>query len=143
METTSISLRWHLTYMMKYPEYQDKVRKEIFDVVGTNRLPSMSDKPNMPYTQAVIHEVQRHSNMVPILGTHFKFYAVLEKTIPFSIGKRNCLGEGLARMELFLIFNALIQKYEFVPKSSIDLSPVWGGALTSKPYKCQLIPQIA
>uniref|UniRef100_A0A1I7TNA2 CYtochrome P450 family n=1 Tax=Caenorhabditis tropicalis TaxID=1561998 RepID=A0A1I7TNA2_9PELO len=193
METTSNSLRWHLAYMMKYPEIQDKVRKEILEVVGPNRLPSMSDKPNMPYTQAVIHEVQRHSNMIPMLGTHMnvdsttiqgkgipagtwvmaqiwsvmkhdkvfedshKFNpdryllsdgktfdkAVLEKTIPFSIGKRNCVGEGLARMELFLIFSALIQKYEFVATSNIDLKPVWGAVLTTKPYKCQLIPQTA
>ncbi|CAO4386798.1 unnamed protein product [Caenorhabditis nigoni] len=191
METTSNSLRWHLAYMMKYPEIQDKVRKEIFEVVGTSRLPSMSDKPNMPYTQAVVHEVQRHSNMIPFLGTHtnteditvkgqnvptgsmifaqiwsilkndsvfeesHKFNpsrylqadgktlnkAVLEKTIPFSIGKRNCVGEGLARMELFLIFSALIQKYEFVPNENVDLTPVWGAVLTSKPYTCQLIPQ--
>uniref|UniRef100_A0A8R1I856 CYtochrome P450 family n=1 Tax=Caenorhabditis japonica TaxID=281687 RepID=A0A8R1I856_CAEJA len=193
METTSNSLRWILAYMMKYPEVQDKVRKEIFDNVGTTRLPSMSDRPNMPYTQAVIHEVQRCSNMVPFLGSHcnleetqiqgktipagtivfgqiwsilkndpvfeesHKFSpdrylhadgksfdkAVLEKTIPFSVGKRNCVGEGLARMELFLIFSALIQKYEFVPNSSIDLTPVWGAVLTTKPYTCQLIAQAA
>ncbi|EGT40416.1 hypothetical protein CAEBREN_29368 [Caenorhabditis brenneri] len=183
METTSNSLRWHLAYMMKYPEIQDRVRKEIFDVVGTSRLPSMSDKPNMPYTQAVIHEVQRlnelcgnpktdisdvedttiQGNPIPA-GTFvmsqiwsvmkhdknlefkqylFVFQAVLDKTIPFSVGKRNCVGEGLARMELFLIFSALIQKYEFVPTSKVDLSPVWGAVLTTKPYTCDLIPQAA
>ncbi|CAA90616.1 CYtochrome P450 family [Caenorhabditis elegans] len=191
METTSNSLRWHLAFMMKYPEVQDKVRKEILDNVGTARLPSMSDKPNMPYTQAVIHEVQRCSNMIPFLGSHQckeeteihgnrvpagslvfaqlwsvmrndtvfedpetfnpsrylqsdgKTFdkAVLEKTIPFSIGKRNCVGEGLARMELFLIFSALIQKYEFVATSNIDLTPDWGVVLTAKPYTCNIIPQ--
>lgn len=69
------------------------------------------------------------------------FQAVLEKTIPFSIGKRNCVGEGLARMELFLIFSALIQKYEFVATSNIDLTPDWGVVLTAKPYTCNIIPQ--
>ncbi|EFP08874.1 hypothetical protein CRE_18036 [Caenorhabditis remanei] len=201
METTSTTLRWSLAYMMKYPEIQDKVRKEIFDVVGTSRLPSMSDKPNMPYTQAVIHEIQRHSSMIPLLASHTniedivlkgqtipsgtrvfaqlwsilkrdsifeetdKFnpdryllqdgktmnksiierliQAVLERTIPFSIGKRSCVGEGLARLELFLIFSAMVQQYEFVPNGQIDLTPVYGGALAAKPYTCQLIPQIA
>ncbi|CAL2051387.1 unnamed protein product [Caenorhabditis brenneri] len=193
METTSTSLRWHLAFMMKYPEIQDKVQKEILDVVGTSRLPSMSDKVNMPYTQAVIHEIQRCSNMLPVLNSHLsvedtviqgkkvpagsmlmsqiwsvmnhdkvfddseKFNpgrylladgktfnkAVLEKTIPFSVGKRNCAGEGLARMELFLIFSALIQKYEFVANSKIDLTPIFGAVLTTKPYTCQLIPQLA
>ncbi|ULT84222.1 hypothetical protein L3Y34_013101 [Caenorhabditis briggsae] len=151
----------------------------------------MSDKPNMSYTQSVIHEVQRQSDMIPLLGTHknnqditvkgvnlssgtvvygqiwsimnddsvfeenHKFNpsrylqadgkmlnkALLERTIPFSIGKRNCVGEGLARMELFLIFSAVIQTYAFIPNSNIDLSPDWGAVLTSKPYTYQLIPQ--
>lgn len=193
METASNSLRWHLAFMMKYPEVQDKVRNEIFENIGTARLPSMSDKQNMPYTQAVIHEVQRCSNMVPILATHMntedvlvkehniptgtllfaqiwsvlkndpvfeensKFNpdrylmpdgktlnkTVLERTIPFSVGKRNCVGEGLARMELFLIFSALIQKYEFIPKTNVDLKPVYGGVITVKPYLCELVPQNA
>lgn len=34
---------------------------------------------------------------------------------PFGMGKRTCLGENLARYELFLIFTTLLQKYEFLP----------------------------
>ncbi|KJH50399.1 unspecific monooxygenase [Dictyocaulus viviparus] len=34
---------------------------------------------------------------------------------PFGMGKRTCLGENLARYELFLLFTTLLQKYEFRP----------------------------
>ena len=34
-----------------------------------------------------------------------------EHWVPFSLGRRQCLGETLARAELFLFFTALVQHY--------------------------------
>ena len=46
------------------------MRKEIEDVVGFNRRPSLADKPAMSYTEAVISEVQRLANIAPIAVLH-------------------------------------------------------------------------
>ena len=41
--------------------------------------------------------------------------------LPFGIGKRNCLGEGLATMELFIFISALVQKFEFLSENEAQL----------------------
>jgi cytochrome P450 len=33
--------------------------------------------------------------------------------LPFSVGKRACIGESIARQQLFLIFTSLLQKFSF------------------------------
>uniref|UniRef100_A0A3P9N2W6 Cytochrome P450, family 2, subfamily N, polypeptide 13 n=1 Tax=Poecilia reticulata TaxID=8081 RepID=A0A3P9N2W6_POERE len=183
-ETTSKTLQWGLLYLIKHPHIQDKVQEEIDKVVGQSRQPTMADRSNMPYTDAVIHEIQRMGNIVPlnalrmaardtVLGGYFipKGTAVMpnltsvlfdknewetpdsfnpkhfldedgrfirkEAFLPFSAGKRACLGEGLARMELFLFFVILFQKFHFSTPDGVELSTegITGATRAPHPFK--------
>ncbi|XP_078126607.1 cytochrome P450 2K1-like isoform X1 [Sander vitreus] len=60
--------------------------------------------------------------------------------MPFSAGRRVCLGESLARMELFLFFTALLQHFRFTPppgvtEDELDLTPAVGFILAPSPHE--------
>ena len=42
--------------------------------------------------------------------------------VSFLIGKRNCVGEGLARMELLLFLSAIVQNFEIRCPEGVKLS---------------------
>ncbi|CAI5639964.1 unnamed protein product, partial [Oreochromis niloticus] len=69
-ETTTTTLHWGLLYMIHYPDIQKKVQAEIDAVAGSCRQPSTSDRENMPFTDAVIHEIQRMGNIIPLNVVH-------------------------------------------------------------------------
>ncbi|XP_028818306.1 cytochrome P450 2J2-like [Denticeps clupeoides] len=66
-----------------------------------------------------------------------------EAFLPFSIGKRVCLGEQLARMELFLFFTSLLQRFSFSPPEGEEPSLEFrlGATLCPKPYKLCAVPR--
>ncbi|XP_040283166.1 cytochrome P450 2K4-like [Bufo bufo] len=158
-ETLSTTLRWCLLMMIKYPHYQEKVQEEISKVIGMAQ-PKYSHRLQMPFTNAVVHETQRFSDVVPMSlprestrDVNFRGYHIPKGTqiIPlltsvlydkkqfkapeefnpinfldsegqfvkneafmvFSAGRRVCAGENLARMELFIFFTSLLQKFTF------------------------------
>ncbi|XP_062990634.1 cytochrome P450 2D14-like [Elgaria multicarinata webbii] len=65
IETTSSTILWGLQYLVLYPEVQKRVQEEIDRVIGEVNSPRMEDQPNMTYTSAVIHEIQRYADVVP------------------------------------------------------------------------------
>ncbi|XP_068449181.1 cytochrome P450 2J6-like [Clinocottus analis] len=183
-ETTSKTLQWGLVYLIRSPHIQDKVQAEIDGVIGRSRGPTMADRPDMPYTDAVIHEIQRMGNIVPLnglrmaakdttLGGYFipkgtsvmpNLTSVLfdpaewdtphtfnpehflgaggrfvrrEAFLPFSAGKRACLGEGLARTQLFLFVVTLLQRFRFSTLDGVELRTggITGATRSPHPFK--------
>ncbi|KAL2098202.1 hypothetical protein ACEWY4_007409 [Coilia grayii] len=159
-DTTTNSILWMLLYMCLYPNIQEKVQEEIDAVIGRDRVPSLTDKGCLPFTEATIMEVQRMTVVVPLAIPHmasettvFRGYTIPKGTvvipnlwsvhrdpsvwdtpddfnpsrfldeqgklmrkeyfIPFGIGRRVCMGEQLAKMELFLMFTNLMQAFTF------------------------------
>ncbi|GMS92967.1 hypothetical protein PENTCL1PPCAC_15142, partial [Pristionchus entomophagus] len=66
---------------------------------------------------------------------------LVEITIPFSIGKRVCVGEGLARVEIFLGITATVQHFKISPRPGeiIDLEPQSGQLLLPKPQNLRIL----
>ncbi|XP_069590379.1 cytochrome P450 2K6-like isoform X1 [Ranitomeya imitator] len=185
-ETTSTTIQWGILLMMKYPEIQKKVQEEIKTHIKPGQLPTVEDRKKMPYTDAVIHEIQRFGNILPLNGSHstptdvylrgylipkgievipFLTSVLYDKTqwktpydfnpnhfldengkfvrpdafMPFSVGRRACAGESLAKMELFLFFTGLLQAFTFYPppgvsREDLSLKPGVGLTLVPTPY---------
>lgn len=69
-ETTTGTLQYSLLVMAKYPHIQSKVQEEIDDVIGPMRTPSTDHRVKMTYTNAVILEIQRFLDIVPMALPH-------------------------------------------------------------------------
>lgn len=52
--------------MMLYPEVQERARQELDEVVGHDRLPEFSDRPNLPYISAMVKEALRWKAVAPL-----------------------------------------------------------------------------
>uniref|UniRef100_A0A8D0L8Z7 Cytochrome P450 family 2 subfamily AB member 17 n=1 Tax=Sphenodon punctatus TaxID=8508 RepID=A0A8D0L8Z7_SPHPU len=190
-ETTTTTLHWALLYMVVHQDIQEKVQKELDAVLEPSQLICYEDRKRLPYTNAVIHEIQRYSNIVAVgamrtnvtgttllgfplqKGTNIisnlpsvlldpeqwetprKFnpnhfldkdgnFVTREAFLPFGAGQRVCLGEQLARTELFIFFSNLLRAFSFrLPegRKEINTEPQLGGMLKPHPYKLCAVPR--
>ncbi|XP_071981297.1 cytochrome P450 2G1-like [Engystomops pustulosus] len=87
VETISTTITFSLLLLLKNPDVLEKVHKEIDKVIGRNRNPVLQDRNHMPYTDAMIHEMQRFTDMIPIGGPRKTLTEVTLKgfTLPKNI----------------------------------------------------------
>ncbi|KAK6754913.1 hypothetical protein RB195_013721 [Necator americanus] len=186
METTSNTLSWGIVYVLNHLDVQTKIHEELDREIGSARPVTMSDRNSLPYLNAVINEIQRMANLVPLNLIHettrdasagkwclpaktavvAQISTVLyeekifpepltfnpsrfiddsgklkkiDELIPFSIGKRQCLGEGLAKMELFLFIANLFNRFELSsidPKNPPTMRKTFGTTVKPFDYQC-------
>jgi fumagillin biosynthesis cytochrome P450 monooxygenase len=65
-ETTSSTMDCFILAMLMFPEVQAKAQKEIDDVIGSDRLPCLEDRKNLPFIEGLLTEVYRWLPVLPM-----------------------------------------------------------------------------
>ncbi|XP_005102585.2 cytochrome P450 2U1 [Aplysia californica] len=188
-ETSSTTIVWFVLFMLHHPDVLAKIYKEIEDVVGRERAPSIRDRTKLNYLNACIMETQRLGSIVPfslqhsciktttvggytipqgtvimpILDFVLRFdkswgdphnfrperflddsgnLKVFNEFVPFSLGRRVCLGKSMAKMELFLFLAGICQRFDIQPAVKGQLPPlkgVFGLAVTPEAYEVRFV----
>lgn len=186
-ETLTSTLLWVILLFNNYPEVQSKVHRELDEVIGPKRLPSLKDKKSLPYLEATLYEILRIRPVAPLgvphkalVDTTLNGYNIPKDTtlilniwaihhdpkywenpsefvperfldknrnvvnptsmsyLPFSAGRRVCLGELLAKAELFLFVAQLLHQFKIENPPGCPLPSLEGDigmGLKPKPYK--------
>src|SRR6218665_3419929 len=69
-DTVSITVLWAMVELANHQEILSRFQRELDEMVPRDRLPSLDDKPHLPYTEAVILEVMRRRTLAPFLVPH-------------------------------------------------------------------------
>ncbi|TFY67214.1 hypothetical protein EVJ58_g1763 [Rhodofomes roseus] len=65
LDTNMSTIFTFLLAMLRHPRIQAKAQAEIDSVVGSDRLPSIADRPSLPYVRSIIAEVYRWHPAAP------------------------------------------------------------------------------
>uniref|UniRef100_A0A8C8S917 Uncharacterized protein n=1 Tax=Pelusios castaneus TaxID=367368 RepID=A0A8C8S917_9SAUR len=107
------------------------------------------DTTIFPVLKLVLYDSKEFPNPEQFkLGHFLDENGAFEKSdyfMPFSAGKQICIGEGLARMELFLILTMMLQNFTLktlIDPKDIDITPVMSFVSNSpKPYQLCVLPR--
>lgn len=102
--------------MALYPEVAKKAQAEIDAVVGSDRLPTFTDRIYLPYLDALVKEVFRWNAVVPT-GGHF-CYAEIEL----------CFTSGCLAIPHRAIQDDIHEGF-FIPKGSLVIPNIWSVSL--------------
>src|SRR6218665_1377836 len=69
-DTTSATIMWCLVLLANNPIVQERLHREIDGVVPRERLPSIDDKAELVYLEAVVLETMRIRTLAPFAETH-------------------------------------------------------------------------
>eukprot|EP00250_Pteridium_aquilinum_P021885 c25255_g2_i2 orf=256-1770(-) len=75
IETTLWSSEWGIAELVNNQHIQDKVRKELDDVLGKGVPITEPDIPKLPYLQALVKEILRVHMVIPMLVPHMNLQA--------------------------------------------------------------------
>ncbi|CAN8187957.1 unnamed protein product [Coccothraustes coccothraustes] len=183
-DSITTALSWSLMYLVTNPSIQKKIHEELDRTIGRERRPRLSDRGTLPYTEAFILEMFRHSSFLPFTIPHsttkdtvlngyfipkdtcvfinqwqvnhdeklwkdpetFKPERFLsadgtkvskedgEQVLMFGLGKRRCIGENIARWQVFLFLATLLQQLEFsvCEGGKVDMTALYGLSLKHK-----------
>ncbi|OQV18203.1 Cytochrome P450 2J6 [Hypsibius exemplaris] len=189
-ETTATGLRWAFLLMCAHPEIQKKVQAELDANIHDGATIKPADKANLPYTEAVIAEMQRWASFVPFGVMHavekdmdldgytlhagtwilpnlyfihhdeklwkdpFEFrperflsakgeFSEPDTYMPFSVGRRKCPGETLARIELLVFFGTILKEMtlSLPPGVAANLQPLPGATLDAAKHSLIAVPR--
>ncbi|KPI96759.1 putative cytochrome P450 303a1 [Papilio xuthus] len=189
-ETTSKSMSFGFSYLVRNQTVQRKAQEEIDRVIGRNRLPTLDDRPNMPYNEAIVHESVRHfmgrtfgvphralrnttlagyiipedtmvvSNFTNILMDETLFpepytfqperfivdgkLSLPEHYFPFGLSKHRCMGDVLAKCNIFIFTTSMLQKFSFLPfpgEPLPSLDHIDGATPSAAPFKALVMPR--
>ncbi|CAG9558106.1 unnamed protein product [Danaus chrysippus] len=190
-ETTTKSMSFCFSYLVREQQVQKKAQEEIDRVIGRNKTPTLNDRPNMPYNEAIMLESIRHfmgrtfgvphralqnttlagynipkdtmvvSNFPNILMDDdlypepYSFkperfmldgkLSIPDHFFPFGLSKHRCMGDVLAKCNMFVFITTMLQRFSFLPvpgEPLPSLDHVDGATASAAPFKALIIPRM-